>query len=110
MLLKALGRSPGDRDRPALSGWEKDPPALLSNSASLSRFWYPAMASNPKRAVIEGFSRLIVLPLLRRQGRSPLLVQCLRSLGTIPPFAATLAITCLCSQMFMVAESPVSPV
>src|SRR5262249_46345402 len=69
MLLKALGRSPEDRDGPALSGWEKDPPALLSNSASLSRFWYPAMASNPKSAVIDGISRLIVLPPLHWQGR-----------------------------------------
>ncbi len=34
----------------------------------------------------------------------------LRSSGTLPPLAASLAITCLCSQMFMVAESLVSPV
>lgn len=29
--------------------------------------------------------------------------------GTMPPFSASLAMTCLCSQMFMVAESLVSP-
>ena len=34
----------------------------------------------------------------------------IRLAGTFPPFAASLAITCLCSQMFIVAESFVSPV
>jgi hypothetical protein len=34
----------------------------------------------------------------------------LTSAGSLPPLAASLAITCLCSQMFMVAESLVSPV
>src|SRR5258707_13678942 len=36
--------------------------------------------------------------------------QCLISGGSLPPFAASFAITCLCSQMFMLAESLVSPV
>ena len=34
----------------------------------------------------------------------------LRSSGTLPPLAASLIMTCLCSQMFMDAELPVSPV
>ena len=34
----------------------------------------------------------------------------LTSAGSLPPLAASLDITCLCSQMFMVAESLVSPV
>src|ERR1700722_6686286 len=34
----------------------------------------------------------------------------LTSAGSLPPFAASLVITCLCSQTFMVAESLVSPV
>jgi len=34
----------------------------------------------------------------------------LTSAGNFPPFAASLVITCLCSQIFMVAESLVSPV
>ena len=34
----------------------------------------------------------------------------LRSAGSLPPFAASLVKTCLCSQIFMVAESLVSPV
>ena len=33
-----------------------------------------------------------------------------RSAGTFPPFSDIFFITCLCSQMFMVAESFVSPV
>ena len=33
-----------------------------------------------------------------------------RSSGTLPPFSASLAMTCLCSQMFIAAESSVSPV
>ena len=33
-----------------------------------------------------------------------------KSAGTLPPFAASLAITCLCNQTFIVAESLVSPV
>ena len=32
------------------------------------------------------------------------------SAGTLPPFAASFVMTCLCSQMFIDAESPVSPV
>jgi hypothetical protein len=36
--------------------------------------------------------------------------QCLISGGSLPPFAANLVITCLCSQMFMLAESLLSPV
>src|SRR3984893_8083820 len=36
--------------------------------------------------------------------------QCLISGGSLPPFAASLVITCLCSHTFMVAESLVSPV
>src|SRR5205814_9957765 len=34
----------------------------------------------------------------------------LTSAGSLPPLAASLAITCLCSQTFIVAESLVSPV
>jgi hypothetical protein len=34
----------------------------------------------------------------------------LMSGGSLPPFAASLSITCLCSQIFIVAESLVSPV
>src|ERR1700753_262151 len=34
----------------------------------------------------------------------------LMSDANLPPFAASFAITCLCSQMFMLAESLVSPV
>src|SRR5258708_2264517 len=34
----------------------------------------------------------------------------LTSDGSLPPLAASLVITCLCSQMFMLAESLVSPV
>jgi hypothetical protein len=30
--------------------------------------------------------------------------------GSLPPFAASFAITCLCSQIFMLAESLLSPV
>jgi hypothetical protein len=29
--------------------------------------------------------------------------------GSLPPFAASFTITCLCSQMFMLAEALVSP-
>jgi hypothetical protein len=36
--------------------------------------------------------------------------QCLISGGSLPPFAASLIITSLCSQMFMLAESFLSPV
>ena len=36
--------------------------------------------------------------------------QCLISGGSLPPFAASFAITCLCSQTFMLAESLLSPV
>ena len=36
--------------------------------------------------------------------------QCLISGGSLPPLAASLVITCLCSQMFMLAESLLSPV
>jgi hypothetical protein len=36
--------------------------------------------------------------------------QCLISGGSLPPLAANLVITCLCSQMFMLAESLLSPV
>ena len=36
--------------------------------------------------------------------------QCLISGGSLPPLAASLLITCLCSQMFMLALSLVSPV
>src|SRR5664279_1606008 len=36
--------------------------------------------------------------------------QCLISGGSLPPLAASCAIICLCSQMFMLAESLVSPV
>ena len=36
--------------------------------------------------------------------------QCLISGGSLPPFAASFAITCLCSQIFMLAESLLSPV
>jgi len=32
------------------------------------------------------------------------------SAGSLPPLAASFAITCLCSQMFMLAESLLSPV
>ena len=32
------------------------------------------------------------------------------SAGNLPPLAASFPITCLCSQMFMLAESLVSPV
>ena len=32
------------------------------------------------------------------------------SSGTLPPLAASLAMTCLCSQMFILAESCMSPV
>ena len=38
------------------------------------------------------------------------LFQSFRSAGSFPPCAASLVITCLCSQTFMVAESLVSPV
>jgi hypothetical protein len=34
----------------------------------------------------------------------------LTSAGNLPPFAASFAITCLCSQIFMLVESLVSPV
>jgi len=34
----------------------------------------------------------------------------LMSEGSLPPLAASFAITCLCSHTFMVAESLVSPV
>ena len=34
----------------------------------------------------------------------------LTSDGSLPPLAASLVITCLCSQMFMLAESLLSPV
>jgi hypothetical protein len=37
-------------------------------------------------------------------------LQCFSSSGTLPPFSASLAITCLCSQTFIVAESSVLPV
>ena len=36
--------------------------------------------------------------------------QSFRSAGTLPPFAASLFMTWRCSQMFMLAESFVSPV
>ena len=36
--------------------------------------------------------------------------QCLRLSGTLPPLCASLVITCLCSQIFMAAESLASPV
>jgi hypothetical protein len=36
--------------------------------------------------------------------------QCLSSSGTLPPFSASFCMTCLCSQMFIEAESEVSPV
>src|SRR3954463_2731651 len=36
--------------------------------------------------------------------------QCLISGGSLPPFAASFDITCLCSQTFMLAESLLSPV
>ena len=36
--------------------------------------------------------------------------QCLISGGSLPPLAASLVMTCLCSQMFMLAESLLSPV
>lgn len=35
--------------------------------------------------------------------------QSFKSAGTLPPLAANLFMTCLCSQMFMAAESPASP-
>ena len=35
--------------------------------------------------------------------------QCLISGGSLPPFATSFAITCLCSQIFMLAESLLSP-
>ena len=34
----------------------------------------------------------------------------LRSSGTLPPFSASFCMTCLCSQMFIDAESFISPV
>ena len=37
-------------------------------------------------------------------------LQCFSSSGTLPPFSASFAITCLCSQTFIVAESSVLPV
>jgi hypothetical protein len=40
----------------------------------------------------------------------PSAAQSFRSAGTLPPFAASLFITWRCSQMFIAAESPVSPV
>src|SRR5208283_1149583 len=36
--------------------------------------------------------------------------QRVRSVGSFPPFSAIFAIICLCSQIFIEAESPVSPV
>ena len=51
--------------------------------------------------------RLPVDPGCARLSSGPL--QC-RSAGTLPPFSASLVITCLCSQMFMDAESPMLPV
>jgi hypothetical protein len=36
--------------------------------------------------------------------------QFFRSSGTLPPFSASLIITCLCSQIFIAAESLASPV
>src|SRR5215470_5483480 len=38
----------------------RDPTALPNISASLSRFWYPARASIPSSAVIDGIPRLIL--------------------------------------------------
>ena len=37
-------------------------------------------------------------------------VQSSRSAGTLPPFSASLRMTCLCSHIFMAAESSVLPV
>jgi hypothetical protein len=37
-------------------------------------------------------------------------LQCFKSSGTLPPLSASFCITCLCSQMFIEAESFVSPV
>src|SRR5689334_11231120 len=85
----------------------------------------PASASAPDvRTVLRSRWSMGILPLLflivvvtkkARAGRGPcrLLVasdQCLISGGSLPPLAASLVITCLCSQMFMLAESLVSPV
>ena len=45
----------------------------------------------------------------RDRPAGPQAAACLRSSGTLPPFSASLVMTCLCSQMFMEAESLVSP-
>ena len=50
--------------------------------------------------------RVLVIVLRRRRQ----IVYVLRSSGTLPPLAASLFMTCLCSQMFMDAESFMSPV
>ena len=46
----------------------------------------------------------------RRRSKKRRKNQSFRSAGTLPPFAASLFMTWRCSQMFMVAESFVSPV
>ena len=49
-------------------------------------------------------------PSRRSAGEPDCSGQSLRSAGTLPPLAASLIITCLCSQTFIFAESLVSPV
>src|SRR6201988_3125982 len=78
----------------------------------------PASASAPvARMVLRSSWSMGVLPLLLllwlRKRPAPIAGlpvcwrkrQCLISGGSLPPLAASLAITCLCSQMFMLAES-----
>ena len=77
-----------------------------------------------RRAVISGNARLIALlersakgrregpsdhwALLHSVQRSSLYYD-LRSSGTLPPFSASFCMTCLCSQIFIDAESFMSP-
>ena len=75
--------------------------ALFFETAS-SFFEQAERAATSAREKISGFN--MAAP---RQSFS---YQCFRSLGSVPPFSAIFCMTCLCSQMFMLAESSVSPV
>jgi hypothetical protein len=59
--------------------------------------------------VRHGPSRRLVVPQLSLHQSEHPQSQALSESGTLPPFSASLIMTCLCSQIFMLAESFMSP-
>lgn len=99
---------------------------LAAAAASLALAGAPAQAATPapvKSIVlvhggfVDGSGWMDVYKILSKDGYKSgpsevdrAIGQCLISGGSLPPLAAILDITCLCSQTFMLAESFMSPV